>query len=132
MSQRERLPPTRDGLTHHFEIMGELGQIDGYFTVSFYADGRPGELFIVLAKEGSTISGWADSFASAVSVAFQRGMTVEEFVSQYKDKRFEPSGQTRNPRIGYAKSVPDYIARWFELTFEQAGSRQVSQQEEVK
>ncbi len=110
---RERLPVERQAVNHRFQVGGQKG----YFTVGFYPDGRPGEIFIIMAKEGSTVSGWADSFARALSLGLQRGVTIPELVSQFKDLCFEPAGRTNNPAIPEAKSVIDYIARWFELKF---------------
>src|SRR5271157_4000607 len=110
---RRRLPDERRALTHHFSIAGQ----DGYMTVGVYEDGLPGEIFITMAKQGSTISGLMDSFATAVSLALQYGVPLDVLCSKFTHVRFEPSGWSGNPRIGYAKSIVDYIARWLELRF---------------
>ena len=82
-----------------------------------YEDGSPGEIFITMAKQGSTISGLMDSFATAVSLALQYGLPLEVLCSKFTHTRFEPSGWSGNPKIGYAKSIVDYIFRWLELKF---------------
>lgn len=110
---RRRLPDERRALTHHFAVAGQ----EGYLTVGVYDDGRPGELFIAMAKEGSTISGLMDAFATAVSLALQYGVPLEVLCSKFTHMRFEPSGWSANPRIGYAKSIIDYVFRWLEMKF---------------
>src|SRR5580704_216835 len=110
---RRRLPDERRALTHHFSIAGQ----EGYLTVGVYEDGLPGEIFITMAKQGSTISGLMDSFATAVSLALQYGVPLEVLCSKFTHVRFEPSGWTGNPKIGFAKSIVDYIFRWLELKF---------------
>src|ERR1035437_5980158 len=105
---RRRLPDERRALTHHFSIAGQ----EGYLTVGVYEDGLPGEIFITMAKQGSTISGLMDSFATAVSLALQYGVPLEVLCSKFTHVRFEPSGWSRNPKIGYAKSIMDYMAPW--------------------
>jgi len=112
-SIRRRLPDERRALTHHFSIAGQ----EGYLTVGVYEDGLPGELFITMAKQGSTISGMMDSFATAVSLALQYGVPLEVLCTKFTHTRFEPSGWSGNPKIGYAKSIVDYIFRWLELKF---------------
>lgn len=106
--RRERLPAERLATTHKFEI----GNHEGYLTVGLYEDGRPGELFIRMAKEGSTISGLMDSFATSISIALQYGVPVEVLVKKFVHTRFEPSGFTKNREIPIAKSIMDYIFRW--------------------
>ena len=110
---RRHLPDERRALTHHFSIAGQ----EGYLTVGVYEDGLPGEIFITMAKQGSTISGLMDSFATAVSLALQYGVPLEVLCSKFTHTRFEPSGWSGNPKIGYAKSIIDYIFRWLELKF---------------
>ena len=107
------MPDERRALTHHFSIAGQ----EGYLTVGVYEDGLPGEVFITMAKQGSTISGLMDSFATAVSLALQYGVRLEVLCSKFTHTRFEPSGWSGNPKIGYAKSIVDYIFRWLELKF---------------
>jgi ribonucleoside-diphosphate reductase alpha chain len=110
---RRRLPDERHSLTHHFSVGGQ----EGYVTVGLYEDGLPGELFIRMAKEGSTVSGLMDSFATAVSLALQYGVPLRVLCDKFSHTRFEPSGWSGNPKIGYAKSIMDYLFRWLELRF---------------
>ena len=110
---RRHLPDERRALTHHFAIAGQ----EGYLTVGVYDDGSPGEIFITMAKQGSTISGLIDSFATAVSLALQYGVPLEVLCDKFTHTRFEHSGWSGNPKIGYAKSIVDYIFRWLELKF---------------
>ena len=110
---RRRLPDERRAITHHFSIAGQ----EGYLTVGVYDDGLPGEIFITMSKEGSTVSGLMDSFATAVSLALQYGVPLQVLCNKFSHMRFEPSGWSGNPKIGYAKSLMDYIARWLELKF---------------
>ena len=110
---RRRLPDERHSLTHHFSVGGQ----EGYVTVGLYEDGLPGELFIRMAKEGSTVSGLMDSFATAVSLALQYGVPLRVMCDKFSHTRFEPSGWSGNPKIGYAKSLMDYFFRWLELRF---------------
>ena len=111
--RRERLPDTRQSVTHKFTIAGH----EGYLCVGLYPDGRPGEIFITMAKEGSTIGGIMDSFGTALSIALQYGVPLEVLVNKFSHTRFEPMGHTTNKDIRIAKSVVDYIARWLGLTF---------------
>ncbi|MBI5280791.1 MAG: vitamin B12-dependent ribonucleotide reductase [Candidatus Solibacter usitatus] len=111
--QRRKLPDERQSLTHKFSIAGH----EGYITVGLFDDGTPGELFITMAKEGSTISGLMDSFATTVSYALQYGVPLKFFVDKFSHVRFEPSGYTGNSQIPYAKSIMDYIFRWLALKF---------------
>ncbi len=111
--RRERLPDTRQSITHKFNIGGH----EGYISVGLYPDGRPGELFITMAKQGSTIGGLMDSFGTAVSLALQYGVPLEVLVNKFSHTRFEPMGHTHNPDIRIAKSVVDYIFRWMGMTF---------------
>src|SRR5437588_5723731 len=110
---RHRLPNERASITHKFAIAGH----EGYITVGLYKDGIPGELFIRMAKEGSTVSGLMDSFATAVSLALQHGVPIKLLCDKFAHTRFEPAGFTGNPEIPIAKSVMDYIFRWLELRF---------------
>jgi ribonucleoside-diphosphate reductase alpha chain len=102
------LPTTRKSITHRFTIGGH----EGYLTVGLFEEGAPGEIFIKMAKEGSTLSGIMDGFALTVSIALQYGVPLKALVDKFIHTRFEPSGFTGNPDIPYAKSVLDYIARW--------------------
>ncbi len=111
--RRERLEDTRQSLTHKFSIAGH----EGYLCVGLYPDGRPGEIFITMAKEGSTIGGIMDSFGTSLSIALQYGVPLEVLVNKFSHTRFEPMGHTTNKEIRIAKSVVDYIARWLGLTF---------------
>src|SRR4030095_189659 len=104
---RRRLPDERHSITHKFDIAGH----EGYITVGLYEDGQPGELFLVMAKEGSTISGFADAFAQAISYALQYGVPLPVLVDKFSHARFEPSGVTKNPEIRFAKSIVDYSFR---------------------
>ena len=106
--RRNKLPAERFSVTHKFKV----GSHEGYLTVGLYKDGTPGELFITMAKEGSTVSGLMDSFACAVSIALQHGVPLRLLVNKFAHTRFEPSGWTQNPEIGYANSIMDYIFRW--------------------
>jgi len=118
--QRHRLPDERHALTHKFEVAGH----QGYLTVGMYEDGSPGELFLVMAKEGSTVSGLMDAFATAISMALQYGVPLRVLVDKFAHMRFEPSGFTKNPEIPMAKSIMDYIFRWL-------GSKFLSAEEKV-
>jgi ribonucleoside-diphosphate reductase alpha chain len=111
--RRRRLPDERAAITHKFDIAGH----EGYITVGLYEDGMPGELFIVMAKEGSTISGFADAFAQAISYALQYGVPLQDLVDKFSHVRFEPSGMTKNPDVRFAKSIVDYIFRWMASKF---------------
>src|SRR5207244_1375864 len=110
---RRKLPDERQAITHKFDIAGH----EGYITVGLYEDGMPGEIFLVMAKEGSTISGFADAFAQAISYALQYGVPLQELVDKFSHVRFEPSGMTKNPDVRFAKSIVDYIFRWMAAKF---------------
>jgi len=110
---RRKLPDERQAITHKFSIAGH----EGYITVGMYEDGKPGEIFLVMAKEGSTISGLMDAFATSISMALQYGVPLEALVEKFSHVRFEPSGFTKNPEIPYAKSITDYIFRWLASKF---------------
>jgi len=110
---RHRLKEERMAVTHKFSIAGH----EGYITVGLFPNGEPGEIFIKMAKEGSTVSGLMDSFALAVSVALQHGVPLKLLCDKFEHTRFEPQGWTNNPDIGYAKSIMDYIFRWLHVRF---------------
>jgi ribonucleoside-diphosphate reductase alpha chain len=110
---RERLPDERKSVTHKFSIAGH----EGYLTVGMYPDGRPGEMFIRMAKAGSIVDGLTDAVAIAVSVGLQQGVPVSTFVRKYINSRFDPSGFTTNPQIQIAKSITDYVFRWIGMRF---------------
>jgi ribonucleoside-diphosphate reductase alpha chain len=110
---RHRLHQERASITHKFSIGGH----EGYITVGMYPGGEPGEIFITMAKEGSTVSGLMDSFALAISIALQHGVPLKLLCDKFAHTRFEPSGWTNNSDIGYAKSIMDYIFRWLQLRF---------------
>jgi len=110
---RRKLPDERHAITHKFSIAGH----EGYITVGMYEDGKPGEIFLVMAKEGSTISGLMDAFATSISMALQYGVPLEALVEKFSHVRFEPSGFTKNSEVPYAKSITDYIFRWLASKF---------------
>ena len=110
---RRKLADERQSITHKFSIGGH----EGYITVGMYDDGSPGEIFITMAKEGSTISGLVDAFATAVSFSLQYGVPLKFLVDKFAHVRFEPSGWTGNQQIPYAKSIMDYIFRWLGAKF---------------
>ncbi|MCL4848363.1 MAG: vitamin B12-dependent ribonucleotide reductase [Acidobacteria bacterium] len=113
MPVRRKLPDERRAITHKFDLAGH----EGYITVGLYEDGQPGEIFLVMAKEGSTISGFADAFAQAISYALQYGVPLQVLVDKFSHVRFEPSGMTRNPEVRFAKSIVDYVFRWMATKF---------------
>ncbi|MBI4476551.1 MAG: vitamin B12-dependent ribonucleotide reductase [Acidobacteria bacterium] len=110
---RRKLPDERRAITHKFDIAGH----EGYITVGLFEDGTPGEIFLVMAKEGSTISGFADAFAQAISYALQYGVPLQVLVDKFSHVRFEPSGMTKNPQVRIAKSIVDYVFRWMATKF---------------
>ena len=112
-TQRRRLPDERQAITHKFSISGH----EGYVTVGMYEEGAPGEVFIVMAKQGSTVSGLMDAFATSLSIALQYGVPLGTLVEKFNHLRFEPAGFTNNPEIPMAKSVVDYISRWLASKF---------------
>mgnify|MGYP001081675972 CR=1 FL=1 len=117
---RNRLPPTRSSITHKFEI----DDLDGYIIVGLYPDGRPGEVFLKMGKEGSMIGGLLDSIGILTSIALQHGVPLERLTAKLSHVRFEPSGQTNHEHVRFAKSVVDYVFRWLELTFVESGREQ--------
>jgi ribonucleoside-diphosphate reductase alpha chain len=110
-NQRRVLPTTRKSLTHKFAVAGH----EGYLTIGVFADGTPGEIFIKMSKEGSTLSGLIQGFCRAFSIALQYGLTVEDAVDRFRGMRFDPMGPTNNPDIPEASSILDYVARYLEL-----------------
>src|SRR5256884_1448205 len=110
---RHRMPDTRLSMTHRFEIAGH----EGYITVGLYEDGQPGELFITMSKEGSTIGGLMDTVGTLTSIALQYGVPLESLVKKFAYQRFEPSGFTKNPDIRHATSITDYVFRWLACQF---------------
>jgi ribonucleoside-diphosphate reductase alpha chain len=107
-AQRRKLPDERKAITHKFSIGGH----EGYIIVGMYEEGAPGEIFIKMAKEGSTLSGLMDGLALSISIGLQYGVPLKALVDKLTNTRFEPSGFTENPAIRYSSSVLDYIARW--------------------
>lgn len=118
--RRRRLPDERRAITHKFRI----GVHEGFITVGLYEDGTPGEIFITMSKEGSTLSGLLDSFATSVSIGLQYGVPLKKLVNNFAHVRYEPSGFTNNPNIRMAKSITDYIFRWLALKFLPSEDRQ--------
>ncbi|MCA2979145.1 MAG: vitamin B12-dependent ribonucleotide reductase [Myxococcaceae bacterium] len=126
---RRRLSDERRAITHKFSIAGH----EGYLTVGMYEDGQPGELFITMAKEGSTVSGLMDSFATAISLALQYGVPLQVLADKFSHTRFEPAGFTNNPDLPIAKSITDYIFRWLSLKFlPQAGASESLMEAEAR
>jgi ribonucleoside-diphosphate reductase alpha chain len=118
LARRNHLPDERSSTTHKFAV----GNHEGYLTVGLYPDGQPGEIFVTMAKEGSTVSGLINSFAQAISIGLQYGVPLKVFCDKFSFTRFEPSGWTGNPAIRQATSVMDYIFRWLELKFYSEGA----------
>jgi ribonucleoside-diphosphate reductase alpha chain len=110
---RRRLPDERQAITHKFSVAGH----DGYLTVGMYDDGNPGEIFVVMAKQGSVVSGLMDTVATSISLALQYGVPLKVLVDKFSHSRFEPAGFTNNPQIPIAKSIVDYIFRWLGQKF---------------
>jgi hypothetical protein len=113
LPRRRRLPDERESITHKFQIANH----EGYLTVGLFDDGSPGEVFVKMAKEGSTLSGLIDGWAIAVSIGLQYGVPMAALVNKYADMAFEPSGFTQHPVVHHAKSILDYIARWISWRF---------------
>jgi ribonucleoside-diphosphate reductase alpha chain len=105
---RQRLPETRKSITHKFEV----AEHEGYITVGFYDDGRPGEVFVKISKHGSTISGLLDTIAVLTSLALQYGVPIETLARKFEFTRFGPSGWTKNPELRHVNSLVDYVFRW--------------------
>ncbi len=112
-SKRQTLPTTRDSVTHKFTIAGH----EGYLTIGLFDDGQPGELFMKISKEGSTLSGMVQGFCRAFSLALQYGLSIEDAVGRFRGMRFDPAGPTSNPDIPEVSSIMDYVARYLELHF---------------
>ena len=112
-NKRQPLPATRRSVTHKFAVAGH----EGYLTIGLFEDGSPGELFIKMSKEGSTLSGLIQGFCRAFSLALQHGLPLEAAVDRFRGMRFEPSGPTNNPDIPHATSILDYVVRYLELHF---------------
>jgi ribonucleoside-diphosphate reductase alpha chain len=110
---RQRLPNTRESVTHKFNI----GGYEGYLTVGLFEDGRPGELFVKMAKQGSTMAGLMDAIGVLTSLTLQYGVPVDTLARKFQYMRFEPSGTTHNPDLGDAASVVDYVFRWLGVRF---------------
>jgi ribonucleoside-diphosphate reductase alpha chain len=113
LATRQVLPTTRSSVTHKFCVGGH----EGYLTVGFHPDGRPGEIFIKMAKEGSTMSGMCQAFCRAFSLALQYGLSLDDAVLRFRGMRFEPMGPTGNPEIPECSSIVDYVARFLELNY---------------
>jgi len=120
---RHRLPDTRTGVTHKFSVADH----EGYMTIGTFEDGTPGELFITMAKEGSTIGGLMDTVGALTSIALQYGVPMETLTRKFCHQRFEPSGYTHNPQINHASSIIDYVFRWLDMAFNQKGKEAVLQ-----
>lgn len=120
---RKRLPDERHAITHKFSIGGH----EGYITVGHYEDGTPGEIFVIMAKEGSVVSGLMDCFATSVSIGLQSGVPLKTYVDKFSHTRFEPYGYTNNPNIRIAKSISDYIFRWLGMRYLKSGELQVDE-----
>ena len=120
---RQRMPTTRRSITHKFEVAGH----QGYLTVGLYEEGTPGELFITMAKEGSTVGGIMDAFGTAISMCLQYGVPVTTLIEKFSHSRFEPSGFTKNPEIPFAKSLVDYIFCWLAQTFPDGRNTTIAQ-----
>lgn len=113
VATRQTLPTTRESVTHKFCV----ARHEGYLTIGLYPDGKPGEIFIKMAKEGSTISGMCQAFCRAFSLALQYGLAVDEAVVRFQGMRFEPMGPTSNPDIPECSSIVDYVARYLALHY---------------
>ena len=109
----EMMPATHDSVTHKFRVMGH----EGYLTIGLFGDGQPCEIFVRMAKEGSTLRGLMQGYCWALSLALQHGLSVRQAISRFKGMRFEPMGPTANPEIPEALSILDYVARYLELHF---------------
>ena len=114
-NQRSVLPTTRHSVTHKFAIAGH----EGYLTVGLFEGGQPGEIFIKMSKEGSTLSGLIQGFCRAFSLALQYGLSIEDASARFRGMRFDPMGPTNNPEIPEALSILDYVARYLELHYVQ-------------
>ena len=113
MVQRKRLPDERQSIIHKFQVYDQ----EGYLIVGMYPNGRPGEIFVKIAKEGSTVSGLLDGIAIVISIALRHGVPLDSITTKLKNMHFEPYGETTHPDIKKATSLLDYIVRWLELKF---------------
>jgi ribonucleoside-diphosphate reductase alpha chain len=111
--KRRTLRPTHESITHKFSVNGH----EGYLTVGLFEDGTPGEIFIKMSKEGSTLSGLIQGFCRAFSLAIQYGLPLNEATERFRNMRFDPMGQTSNPKIPQATSILDYVAQYLDFTF---------------
>jgi ribonucleoside-diphosphate reductase alpha chain len=123
-NKRSVLPTTRRSLTHKFAIAGH----EGYLTIGLFENGMPGEIFIKMSKEGSTLSGLIQGFCRAFSLALQYGLTIQDAVDRFRGMRFDPMGPTSNPEIPEALSILDYVARYLELNYLPSTLAQQSQE----
>jgi len=119
---RKTLPPTHSSVTHKFSVNGH----EGYLTVGLHHDGLPGEIFIKMSKEGSTLSGLIQGFCRAFSLAIQYGLPLPDAVERFRNMRFDPMGQTSNPNIPQATSILDYVAQYLDCEFNLLSSREAS------
>ena len=119
---RTTLPPTHDSVTHKFSVSGH----EGYLTIGLFEDGTPGEIFIKMSKEGSTLSGLIQGFCRAFSLAIQYGLPLPDAVERFRNMRFDPMGQTANPNIPQATSILDYVAQYLDYEFNLHSSREAS------
>ena len=111
--ERTTLPPTHESVTHKFSVNGH----EGYLTVGLFENGQPGEIFIKMSKEGSTLSGLIQGFCRAFSLAIQYGLPLSDAVERFRNMRFDPMGQTSNPNIPQATSILDYVAQYLDFKF---------------
>ena len=114
---KKRLPATRRSVTHRGIIHAKEGRTKFFITVGLYDDGQPGEVFITCDQSGSTLDGFCDCWAIAVSMLLQNGTTVEQLAAKFAHQGFEPSGRTDCPAVGFAQSIPDYCVRWMQAEF---------------
>jgi len=119
---RKTLPPTHNSVTHKFSVNGH----EGYLTVGLFDDGQPGEIFIKMSKEGSTLSGLIQGFCRAFSLAIQYGLPLSDAVERFRNMRFDPMGQTTNPNIPQATSILDYVAQYLDYNFKDLTPREAS------
>ena len=121
-SHRKTLPPTHTSVTHKFSVGGH----EGYLTIGLFDDGTPGEIFIKMSKEGSTLSGLIQGFCRAFSLAIQYGLPLPDAVERFRNMRFDPMGQTSNPNVPQATSILDYVAQYLDHEFNLQSSREAS------
>ena len=124
-NKRAILPTTRRSTTHKFAIAGH----EDYLTIGLFEDGQPGEIFIKMSKEGSTLSGMVQGFCRAFSIALQYGLTIEDAVARFRGMRFDPMGPTSNPDIPEALSILDYVARYLEFHYTPKHDLEIAQSE---